>query len=66
MLKTIKTLLVILLRNLFFRKKVFSSDSNLVLIMDSNSMYDSKKFNLVSLNKGYILNNENQLKINLF
>ena len=45
-----------------FKEKVYSSDSNLVIIMDSNSMYDYKKINLVSLNKGYVLNNENPIK----
>ena len=45
-----------------FKEKVYSLDSNLVLIMDSNSMYESKKTNLVSLNKGYILKNEDPVK----
>lgn len=45
-----------------FKEKVYSLDSNLVLIMDSNSMYESKKTNLVSLNSGYILKNEGPVK----
>ena len=45
-----------------FKEKLYSLDSNLFLIMDSNSMYDSKKTNLVSLNSGYILKNEDPIK----
>lgn len=45
-----------------FKEKLYSLDSNLLLMMDSNSMYDSKKTNLVPLNSGYILKNEDPIK----
>ena len=45
-----------------FKEKLYSLDSNLFLMMDSNSMYDSKKTNLVPLNSGYILKNEDPIK----
>ena len=45
-----------------FQEKVYSSDSNLVLTMDSNSFYDSKKINLSTVNSSYILKNDNPVK----